>query len=36
MNKAELIGALRQETGLSRPKAKQVVDLLFDEMTEGV
>lgn len=36
MNKAELMQALRKETGLSRSKAKEVVDLFFDEMTEGL
>jgi len=30
MNKAELIDTLRQETGLSRPKAEKVVELFFD------
>ncbi|MBW1794349.1 MAG: integration host factor subunit beta [Deltaproteobacteria bacterium] len=34
MNKAQLIDALRGDTGLSRPKAKEVVDLFFDEMSE--
>jgi nucleoid DNA-binding protein len=36
MNKAGLIEALRKETGLSRPKATKIVELFFDEMTEGV
>ncbi len=36
MNKAELIGALRQETGLSRPKAKEVVELFLDEMSNAL
>jgi len=34
MNKAELIEALRNETDLSRPKAEQIVDMLFDKMAE--
>jgi integration host factor subunit beta len=36
MNKADLIDALRKETGLSRPKAKEVVELFFDEMSEAL
>jgi integration host factor subunit beta len=36
MNKAELIGALRKEAGLSRPKAKEVVELFFDEMSNAL
>ena len=33
MTKAGLIEALRKETGLSATKSKQVVELLFDEMS---
>jgi integration host factor subunit beta len=36
MNKAELIEALRDETDLSRPKAEQIVDILFDKMAEAL
>jgi len=36
MNKAGLIGALRQETGLSRTKAKEVVELFFDAMSSAL
>jgi len=36
MNKAELIEALRSETDLSRPKAEQIVDILFDKMAEAL
>lgn len=36
MNKAELIEALRKETDLSRTKAEQIVDMLFDKMTEAL
>ena len=36
MNKAELIDALREETGLSRPKAKKVVDLFLDQMSNAL
>jgi len=36
MNKAELVEALRQETGLRRVKAEQVVELFFDEMSEAL
>ncbi|MGD9022543.1 MAG: HU family DNA-binding protein [Deltaproteobacteria bacterium] len=32
MNKAELVEALRNESGLSRVKAEQVVELFFDQM----
>ena len=33
MNKSKLIDTLREETSLSRPKSKEVVDLFFDEMS---
>lgn len=36
MTKFQLIDTLGNESGLSRTKAKQVVELLFDGMTEGV
>ncbi len=36
MNKAELVEALRKETGLSRVKAEQVVELLFDQMADAL
>ncbi len=36
MNKAELIEALREETGLTRSKAKEVVELFFDEMSDAL
>ena len=36
MNRAELIEALRKETNLSRTKAEQVVEMLFDKMTEAL
>jgi integration host factor subunit beta len=36
MNKAELIEAVRNESGLSRTKAKQVVELFFDEMSKAL
>lgn len=36
MNKTGLIEALRKETGLTRAKADEVVDLLFDKMTEAL
>ena len=36
MNKADLIDALKDETGLSRNKAEQVVELLFDEMSNAL
>jgi integration host factor subunit beta len=34
MNKAELIEAIRRKSGLSRNKAKEVVELFFDEMAK--
>ncbi|MBW1771091.1 MAG: integration host factor subunit beta [Deltaproteobacteria bacterium] len=36
MNKAELIEAVRKESGLSRTKANEVVELFFDEMSEAL
>ncbi|MDY6954269.1 MAG: HU family DNA-binding protein, partial [Thermodesulfobacteriota bacterium] len=36
MNKAELIEALREEAGLTRTKANEVVELFFDEMSHAL
>jgi len=36
MNKAELIEALREEAGLTRTKANEVVELFFDEMSDAL
>jgi integration host factor subunit beta len=36
MKKSELIDALRDETGLSKKKAKEVVELFFDEMSNAL
>ena len=36
MNKSELMEALRHETGLSRTKSTEVVDLFFDEMSNAL
>lgn len=36
MNKAELVEALRKDTGLSRVKAEQVVELFFDQMADAL
>jgi len=36
MNKAQLIDALREEADLSRPKAKEVVDLFLDQMSNAL
>ncbi len=36
MNKAGLIEALREETGLTRAKTDEVIDLMFDKMTEAL
>jgi integration host factor subunit beta len=36
MTKVGLIDALRQEAGLSKSKAKQVVELFFDEMSNAL
>ena len=34
MNKSTLIETLRNETGLSKSKSEQVVDLFFDQISE--
>jgi len=36
MKKTELIEALREETDLTKTKAKQVVELFFDEMSNAL
>jgi integration host factor subunit beta len=36
MNKAELIEAVRNEGGLSRIKAKEVVELFFDQISKAL
>jgi integration host factor subunit beta len=36
MNKSSLTEALREETGLIRRKAEQVVNLMFDKMAEAL
>ncbi len=36
MNKSDLIEALRKETGLSKAKAMQVIELFFDEMSNAL
>jgi len=36
MNKTDLIDTLRKETGLSRTKSEQVVELFFDEMSKAL
>ena len=36
MTKSELIDTLRKETGLSKSKSEQVVELLFNKMTEAL
>ena len=36
MNKYDLIHTLRKETGLSKSKSEQVVELFFDEMTNAL
>ena len=36
MNKAELVEALRKETGLTRVKAEEVVELFFDQMSDAL
>jgi integration host factor subunit beta len=36
MKKSELIDALRAETGLSKKKAEEVVELFFDEMSKAL
>ncbi len=34
MNKAQLVESLRKETGLTRVKAEEVVQLFFDQMSD--
>ncbi len=36
MNKTDLIEALKEEAGLTKLKATQVVELLFDEMSKAL
>ncbi len=36
MKKSELIEALRHETGLTKTKAEEVVELFFDEMSNAL
>jgi len=36
MNKASLIEALQRESGLTKARATQVVDLFFDHMTQAL
>ena len=36
MNKAELIEALRNETGLAKNKAERIVEIFFDEITQAL
>lgn len=36
MTKAELVDAVRKETGLTRIKAEKVVELFFDEMSRAL
>jgi integration host factor subunit beta len=36
MNKADLVEALRKETGLSKTKTEAVVDMFFDEMSNAL
>ena len=36
MNKADLITALKEETGLTKSEADSVVNLFFDEMAEAL
>jgi len=36
MNRTDLIDTLRKETGLSKSKSEQVVELLFNKMTEAL
>ena len=35
MNKLELVEALREESGLNKSEAAAVVDMFFDEISEG-
>ena len=36
MNKAELVGALSKETGLTKVKAGEVVELFIDQMSDAL
>ena len=36
MNKADLIEALRKQTGLAQNKAQQIVEIFFDEITQAL
>ncbi len=36
MNKAELVETLRKETGLTRVKAEEVVELFFNQMSDAL
>jgi integration host factor subunit beta len=36
VNRADLVEKFRAETGLTKAKAEQVIDLLFDEMSEAL
>jgi len=36
MTKSDLIESMRKETGLSESKSEQVVELLFNKMTEAL
>ena len=36
MNKSDLIETLRKETGLTKTKAAEVVNLMFDKMTHAL
>lgn len=36
MNKLSLISALHQQTDLSKPAAKQVVEMVFNEMADAL
>jgi len=36
MNKSDLVEALRKETGLTKTKATQVIDVFFDEMSKAL
>jgi integration host factor subunit beta len=36
MNKSDLVETLKMETGLTKTKATEVVNLMFDKMTEAL
>ncbi len=36
MHKADLINALKNETGLTRPEAAKIIDLFFNEMAAAL